>query len=248
MSLVYKLIIAYDGTNYGGWQTQPNAPSIQSHIEEVLKTVLRHPLSITGSGRTDAGVHALAQVAHFHFDHEIAVKRTLLSLNALLPPDIRIRDIQLAPTHFHARFSAKAKIYHYHIHLGASRDPFKRLYSYHPRYKVDLELLKKAAKYFIGTHDFSSFANEAHKGSASKDAIRTIYRLDIIEEEGGIRLEFEGNGFLYKMVRNSVGTLLDIAKGKIPIESLPSIFEAKDRRKAGKSAPPQGLFLIEVKY
>ena len=244
----YKLIIAYDGTHYSGWQVQKGQTSIQALIQAALQTALRHPLDLTGSGRTDAGVHALGQTAHF--DTEEFFEKDLLraSLNALLPPDIRIKDIVPVAPDFHARYSAKSKIYYYHLHLDRVLDPFQRLYRYQFRAKLDLDLLKKAALLFLGTHDFTSFANEKASKTVSRDPIRTITRLDVIEEKGGIRLEFEGDGFLYKMVRNITGTLLDIATKKISLDAIPKIFEAKDRRAAGSAAPPQGLFLVEVLY
>ena len=244
----YKLLIAYDGTDFGGWQFQDNAPSIQEHIEQALSTALRTPISIVGSGRTDSGVHALAQVAHFSYDAEIVPMRLLLSLNALLPHTIRILDITSVPEDFHAIYSAKGKLYTYHLHLDKQENPFKRLHSYRPLYPVNLGLLKEAAAHFVGTHDFTSFANQADVGSAAKNAVRTIHRLDVIDEEGGVRLEFQGTGFLYKMVRNIMGTLLEISSGKIPIETLPEIFAAKDRRRAGQTAPAHGLFLTQVFY
>jgi tRNA pseudouridine38-40 synthase len=244
----YKLLIAYDGTHYSGWQVQKGQTSIQALIQAALQTALRHPLDLTGSGRTDAGVHALGQTAHF--DTEEFFEHALLraSLNALLPADIRIKDIVPVAPDFHARYSAKSKIYHYHLHLDHVLDPFQRLYRYQFRAKLDLDLLKKAALLFLGTHDFTSFANEKASKTASHDPIRTITRLDVIEEKGGIRLEFEGDGFLYKMVRNITGTLLDAATKKISLDAIPKIFEAKDRRTAGSAAPPQGLFLVEVLY
>jgi tRNA pseudouridine38-40 synthase len=244
----YKLYITYDGTNYGGWQIQSNATAIQTLIENALKIITRHPIFIVGSGRTDAGVHALGQVAHFESPEELDPYRLLASLNGLLPEDIRILEIQDAAPDFHARYSAKGKIYHYHLHLDRILNPFKRLYSYHVLHKVDLPLLKETCKLFIGTHDFTSFANEATEGSAAKNPVRTISRVQVVEEDGGVRLEFEGDGFLYKMVRNIAGTLLDVSYGKIPIEDIPSIFAAKDRRKAGKAAPAHGLFLVKVHY
>ncbi len=247
-SMKYKLLIAYDGTPFGGWQYQDNAPSIQAHIEHALSTALRTPISIIGSGRTDSGVHALGQVAHFSTDAPVSPQRLLLSLNALLPPDIRILQIETAPEDFHAIYSAKAKLYTYHLHLDKQENPFKRHHSYRPLKPLNLTLLKEAAAHFVGTHDFTSFANQSDEGSAAKNPIRTIHRLDVIDEAGGVRLEFQGTGFLYKMVRNITGTLLEISTGKIPLQSLPEIFAAKDRRKAGQTAPAHGLFLTEVFY
>ena len=244
----YKIVIAYDGTDYGGWQVQPNAVSIQSLIEKALNTILRANTTLVGSGRTDAGVHALAQCAHFNTHAPIDIQKTFASLNGILPPDIRILSIEQVSLEFHARYSALSKIYHYRLHLDPTPDPFNRRYSYHVPHKVDIALLKEAARLFVGTHDFTSFANEAHRGTAAKDAVRTLYRLDVVEEPGGVRLEFEGDGFLYKMVRNIVGTLLDVCAGKINKDQISLILKAKDRKQAGRAAPAHGLYLVEVKY
>ncbi len=244
----YKLTLAYDGTHYGGWQIQPNAVSIQALLEKALLILLRTPTSAVASGRTDAGVHARGQVAHFTTETDLDLSRFQLSLNGILPPDIRILSLEKTTLDFHARYSAISKEYHYHLHLERTTDPFKRLYAYHDYSPLDLNKMQAAANYFIGTHDFTTFANEASKGSAAKNPVRTIIRLDLCKEEGGIRLEFEGNGFLYKMVRNITGTLLDVARGKIALETLPKLFEAKDRRFASPAAPPRGLFLVKVNY
>ncbi len=248
LSNKYKMTIAYDGTNYGGWQVQPNAVSIQALIVQALGVILRIPTSIIGSGRTDAGVHALGQAAHFTMNRPIDISKTIASLNGLLPDEIRILEIVEVPTNFHARYSAVSKTYHYRLHLDKVPDPFKIRYAYHVPHPIDLSLLKDAASQFIGVHDFTSFANAANRGTAAKDAVRTIQRLDVIQEPGGVRLEFEGDGFLYKMVRNIVGTLLDICAGKIAKDQIPIILSAKDRRLAGRSAPPHGLYLVKVKY
>lgn len=244
----YKMIIAYDGTEYCGWQIQPNGITVQEVIQKNIVLILRHEITLIGSGRTDSGVHASGQVAHFHSEHPIDCYRFLGSLNGLLPLDIRIREVNEIPLHFHAQYSAIGKTYHYNIHLGNVLDPFKRLYNLHVRDKIDLQALKDAAALFKGTHDFTSFANEAHMGTASHDAVRTIRRLDIIELPSGLRLEFEADGFLYKMVRNITGTLLEVARGKRPIEDIPPILAAKDRKRAGQAAPPHGLFLMHVEY
>lgn len=244
----YKLVIAYDGTAYGGWQIQPNAVSIQAMIQEAIQTIIRCEVNVIGSGRTDAGVHALGQVAHFKCSVKIDLFRFLGSINSLLPRDIRILHIEEAPIKFHAQHSAVSKTYYYHISLGPVQNPLHRLYRYHVREKVDIELMKQAASLLIGTHDFSSFANEAHKGSAAHDAVRTLKKLDVVSEEGGIRLELSADGFLYKMVRNIVGTLLDVGHGKTDVDEIVQTLAAKDRRQAGQAAPPHGLFLIKVEY
>lgn len=246
---VYKMLIAYDGTAYSGWQVQPNGTSVQQLIHRALKLILKsEEITITGSGRTDAGVHAKGQVAHFRHEKAFDLHRLLGSLNGLLPPDIRIRAIEPAPASFHARYSAIGKEYHYYLHLDRVADPFQRLYKWHIHYPVDEELLFEACYELIGTHDFTSFANEAHSGAAAHNPIRTLYRADAISVEGGLRLEFEGNGFLYKMVRNMVGALVEIGAKKRPLSDIRAIFEAKDRRRAGQSAPPHGLFLMRVDY
>ncbi|MEI6242820.1 MAG: tRNA pseudouridine synthase A, partial [Chlamydiota bacterium] len=210
---------------------------------------IRENVYLVGCGRTDAGVHALAHVSHFSLDHPIPCDRILYALNCMLPKDIRILSLSDIPLDFHARYSALRKIYHYHLSFGPSFNPFRRLYTHHFFTHWDLEKVKKAIPYFIGTHDFTSFANEAHQGSASRNATRTLFRLDLQEESPSLyRLEFEGNGFLYKMVRNIVGTLIDVGFNKIDPEEVPAIFAAKDRRKGGRTSPAQGLFLVSVLY
>lgn len=242
----YKLTISYDGTNYSGWQVQKNALSIQSVIQKALETFLRAPTFLTGSGRTDSGVHAKGQVAHFESPTSFEPKKLLFSLNGLLPRDIRIKKIEEVPPDFHARYSAKSKIYHYYLLLDPIADPFRLLYRHQVFGSFDKNLLIQGAQKFVGTHDFTSFANV--KEDAGTDAIRTLYRLDVVEENGGLRLEFEGNGFLYKMVRNITGTLLDVARGKIEPEAISTILQARDRTKAGPAAPAHGLFLMQVNY
>lgn len=244
----YKMIIAYEGTSYGGWQIQPNATSIQELIEQALSTFLRTNTRIIGAGRTDAGVHALGQVAHFTTDYPILSSKVQYALNGMLPQDIRIQSVNEAERGFHAQYSAIGKIYCYHLHLDPVINPFTRRYSWHVPHPVDLTLLKSAIPLFLGTKDFSSFANEAHKGAAARGSIRTLSRISPIQEDGGICLELEADGFLYKMVRNIVGTLMDLCAHHFSLEDIPLIFEARDRKQAGRSAPAHGLFLKKVLY
>ena len=244
----YSLTIAYDGTHYCGWQVQSNGQSIQALVQKALANVLRHAVDLTGSGRTDAGVHARGQIAHFDTDVIFNPKRLLLSINAFLPADIRILAIDPRTSDFHARYSAKTKTYHYHLHLDPVADPILAPYRFHVQSRVNKEKLKSGTQYFIGTKDFTSFANQAYRGSASRDPIRTLLRFDACEEPGGLRLELEATGFLYKMARNLVGTLLDYAHDKVTKEQIEQIFQSKDRTKARSTAPPQGLFLIKVIY
>lgn len=244
----YKMTICYDGTKYAGWQFQLNALSIQEVIQNTLSAILPEKITIHGSGRTDTGVHALKQTAHFKTAHNLEKRRFLFSMNSLLPDDIRIMDIEKVSNDFHARYSATGKTYYYHIHLDPVLCPFNDKYRWHMHQPIDLEKLKEAALYFLGTHDFASFANESHKGAAAKDAVRTIKRIDLIMQDGGFRLEFEGDGFLYKMVRNLTGFLVDVGRGRKNISDIAPLMAAKDRRKLGKTAPAQGLFLVEVHY
>lgn len=244
----YKLTIAYDGTAYSGWQIQPHAHSIQERIRKAIGIILREDVKLIGAGRTDAGVHACGQIAHFKFHKEIPLKRFLASLNGLLPHDIRVLCIESVPIDFHAQYSAKGKIYHYHLWLDPILLPTKRFYTHHVTGEFNLSLLEEGANQFVGQKDFTSFANSAAEGSASRGAIRHLKRLQIVPQEGGVRLEFEGDGFLYKMVRNIVGTLLEVASTRRPVDQIPEIFAQKDRKKAGKTAPAQGLFLMRVIY
>lgn len=240
--------VSYDGTGYGGWQVQPTAVTIQELIQKAMCVIFKEPIGITGSGRTDAGVHALQQTAHFMTSSPIDCFRLRGSLNGILPPAIRITNISVVSEGFHARYSAIGKTYRYELHVGKVLPPFKRLYCWHVKQQIDRSLLKEAAMQFVGTHDFTSFANEAHLGSAAKDPVRTLYSLDVIEEGESITLCFKGNGFLYKMVRNITGTLIDCALKKTPIAEIPLIFAACDRKLSGQAAPPQGLFLVKVDY
>lgn len=245
----YKLIVAYDGTRYNGWQIQPNGISIQQHIEDALSIISKNEkIRVIGSGRTDAGVHAKGQTAHFKTLQEIDLSKLLYSLNGILPQDIRIRAAEKVLDNFHSQYSAIGKEYHYHLHIHSVIDPFNRLYKWHFPHPLNLHLIEKGTKLFIGTHDFTSFANEGHAGAAAKNPVRTLYRLDCIHTEEDMRFEFEGNGFLYKMVRNIVGTLIELGKQKITLDHIEKIFAAKDRRFAAQAAPPQGLFLIKVNY
>lgn len=240
----YRIRICYDGTDFAGWQIQPNGRAIQEVLEEALKTFLRSPIRIIGAGRTDAGVHALSQFAHFDHGHPLDPYKFLRSINGLIPPTIRVLQIEKVADDFHARYSVEKKVYHYHLWLDPVQSPFQRLYTTHHPYPFDLEAVLAAITHFKGTHDFTSFANVP----LERDPVRSIDRLDIVDQEGGIRFEVEGKSFLYKMVRNIVGTLLEVAEGKREPASIPDILAAKDRREAGRAAPAQGLFLHSITY
>lgn len=244
----YKAVLAYDGTDFIGWQAQPLGVSIQSEVERAFSTVLRFPIRVVGSSRTDAGVHAKGQVAHLETPFPIDLFRASYSINHLLPASIRLILLENSPLKFHARYSALTKEYHYHLHLDKTREPFKNRYAYHVRFPLDLTVLKQACNLFVGTKDFTSFSNESHRGSAAKNPVRTLHRLSVCEQEGGVRLEFVGDGFLYKMVRNITGTLVEVARGKFPISHIDRLFHLKDRKLAGMTAPPHGLFLMDITY
>lgn len=244
----YKLLIAYDGTRFHGWQVQPNGISIQEEIQKALSLITREEVKLVGSGRTDAGVHALEQVAHFSVEQHLNLYRVHGSLNGLLPRDIRIMKLETVDESFHAQYSALGKVYRYHLYTDPVLSPFRKGYVWHLPFALDLGKMMLATKAMLGTHDFTSFANEAHSGVAAHDPVRTLQRIDLLQEPGGFALEFEGDGFLYMMVRNLVGTLVEVASGKRDPESIPALFEARDRRKAGQAAPPCGLFLVKVRY
>jgi len=242
----YKMVIAYDGTRYSGWQIQPNSQSIQGTIEQALSTLLKSPTRIIGAGRTDAGVHAQGQVAHFSTQSTFKPDQLLYALNGMLPADIRIKNLHATLDTFHAQISALSKEYHYHLWLEKIIDPFVSRYRLHFCYShFSLTLLQEAAQAFIGTHDFATFANV---GSKVTTTVRTIQRITIVPQEGGVRLEFQGNGFLYKMVRNIVGTLLEVALGKKIGQQIPTMLAAHDRKVAGPAASPKGLFLMKIDY
>lgn len=243
---VYKITIAYDGTLYGGWQVQLNSIGIQTLIQKAIETVIREKIDLTGAGRTDSGVHALGQTAHFKTEQRIDSSKFLYSVNALLPADIRVLQIEKREESFHARYAAIGKTYRYRIDIVY--DPFNRLYSWYIGYKVDLNLMQAALNKMLGTHDFKGFANESHSGSAAHDSVRTLTRAEIIQEGNELSIWFEADGFLYKMVRNLVGTAIDIARGQLPLDTIDTVFETLDRSKAGQTAPPQGLTLVQVVY
>jgi tRNA pseudouridine38-40 synthase len=241
----YKLTISYDGTAYAGWQIQKNKNTIQEEIQKALKTILREDITIVASGRTDTKVHALGQVAHCSTKSDLNLKKILYSLNSILPSDIKIIDAEEVDLNFHARFSAKSKIYQYHI--ATKTTPFTR-YAYVLNRRVDLTILKKAIEFLIGKHDFRSFANKQNKGPSKNKPIKNLKRIDVIEKDDLLILEFEADGFLYKMVRNISQTLIDIATKKIPLSSIETILNSKDRKNASSPAEPQGLFLVKVIY
>ena len=243
----YKAIIAYDGTRYAGFQVQQNAHTIQAEIEASLKRLNGwKSITIHPSGLTDSGVHARGQVIHFDYPHTRESEKFRFALDTQTPDDISFLSVEQVDDNFHARYLAKEKTYHYYVDLSASRDPFKRLYSAHYRYELDLDRIRQAAKDIEGEHDFSVFCAT---GSAVEDKTRHVYEVKLVElSETELRFEFHGNGFLYKMVRMLVGTLLKIGNGQLPVDAIKLALENQDKKMTGPTAHPEGLFLMKVDY
>ena len=238
------ILIEYDGTNYNGWQRQPNAASVQEEIEKAIYKITKKQTDIYGSGRTDAKVHALGQVANFHTDSTIPTEKFAVALNTNLPDDIVILNSIEVPEEFHSRYSAKVKTYRYRVLNTPVRRPIERNYAYHVREDLDLDIIKTMAKLLIGEHDFKAFSSS---GSSVKTTIRTIYDIKITKENDIIEFEFTGNGFLYNMVRIIVGTLIELGKKSTRYDIQKALMTG-DRGFAGPTAPPQGLFLKKVSY
>lgn len=238
------IVIEYDGTNYSGWQKQLNAPSIQEEVEKAIFKITKKQTEIFGSGRTDAKVHALGQVANFHTDCTIPTEKIAIALNSVLPDDIVILKSIEVSNDFHARYSAKKKTYIYRVLNTEIKRPLERNYACHVREKLDIEAIKNMAKLLIGEHDFKAFSS---RGSSAKTTIRTIYDIKITKENDIIVFEFTGNGFLYNMVRIIVGTLIELGKNSSKYD-IKKALDTGDRKYAGPTALPQGLFLKKVSY
>ena len=241
-----KLTIEYDGKNYLGWQVQPKGPSIQETIEGQLKRLTGETIRLISSGRTDAGVHAMGQVAHFKTQHGMDCPTLQRALNSLLPADMMIRKVEEVGQEFHARKDCKSKIYEYRILNRNLRSVFLREHAWHIPQPLALGAMRKAARQLVGEHDFSSFRSV---GTPTRTAVRKIMRAEWKRNrEGLLTFEIEATGFLKQMVRAIVGTLVEVGRRKINPEEFARILESRDRTKAGPTAPARGLFLKEVKY
>lgn len=244
-----KLILAYKGTNYCGFQLQAKngVPTVQHHINEALSIIFGETITTNLCSRTDAGVHANGQVINFRHQKDKFKdnRRLLMAVNAHLPRDIRVVSSEKVDFDFHSRYHAKGKLYSYTIDNFIAHRPLMADFSYHVPYPLNLEDMHKASKHFIGTHDFASF-----KGSqgATKTTVRTITSLEVAQYDHYVKIFAKGNGFLYNMVRIIAGTLVDVGKGKIAPDHIPAIIEARDRLKAGPTAPAHGLVLEEIFY
>jgi tRNA pseudouridine38-40 synthase len=262
-----KLTLAYDGTDFHGWQIQPGVPTVQGTVAEALLKITQESLTLCGAGRTDAGVHAWGQVANFKTSSELSPETFARALNALLPPTIRVRDVQEVDPDFHARWLAHAKTYGYRIYRGAVLSPFVRQYVLHDPHPLDFAAMAAAARYFEGEHDFTSFA--ASTGDEEEDQARTMVRTidsselliagtreasseNFADQSASCPQEWvyiiRGRSFLRYMVRKIVGTLLEVGRGRLVASEIPRIFELRDPACSGPTAPPQGLCLESIEY
>ncbi len=242
----FRLTIEYDGTSYHGWQRQKNRRTVQEEIENALSEMTRQKIILTGSGKTDAGVHALGQVANFCCETNLTPEIFQKGLNSMLDDDIVIRECQQANENFHARFDVKSKLYHYRIMNHFIPTAIGRQYIWFIRKKLNIKAMQDAILHLIGKHDFKSFEGA---GSPRKHTIRSVFHAGLAEQaDGYLIFEIEADGFLRFMVRNIVGTLADVGFGKIMPDEFREILLSKDRNQAGATAPPQGLFLVQVKY
>ena len=242
----YRFTIAYDGTAYGGWQRQPNAISIQQKLEEALAKIVGAPVTVHGSGRTDAGVHARAQVAHATFITRHPPATLVRALNANLPGDIRVTGVKRVPAKFHARFSAKGKEYRYQIDTGAVPDIFLRRYVWHVSRPLDLPAMRRAAKLIVGRHDFTALS--ANPMREIETPVRTVTKLTITRCGQLVTITVSANGFLYKMVRSIAGALVKVGEGKLAVAQLRELITGKRRTALVETAPARGLFLWRVRY
>ena len=247
-----KLTIAFDGTNFSGWQKQINAPTIQGELEKVLGTITNGSVILHGAGRTDAGVHALGMVASFETDSLISLSELQRGANSILPAAIRILKIQTAAPDFHARFSTTSKSYFYTIETGTIQSPVNRLYAVHIPQPLNIDAMRQCLDLLTGTHDFASFeaSGSRDKGiTTGRGSVRTLHKAILSEPDThSLQFELSGDGFLRHMVRNIVGTVLEVGKGRKTTEEFRTILQAKDRSVASATAPAHGLFLKTVHY
>lgn len=241
-----RLTIEYDGKNFPGWQSQPGKVSIQTEIENAIKEITGEDVQLIASGRTDAGVHALGQVANFHTNTTIATKQIPYAINSKLPKSIVIKKAEEVEERFHSRYNCKLKTYRYIINNSEFPSALERYREFHMPYELDVKKMKKAIKFFEGEHDFAGFKSSG--GSEKKSTVRVLSDCKVIENGSRIIIELTGNGFLYNMVRIISGTIVDIGLGKIPLEDIEEIIASKDRQRAGKTLPPHGLYLVKVEY
>ncbi len=240
-----KLVIEYDGKSFNGWQKQPNKLNIQGEIEKAIEEITGEKIDLIASGRTDAGVHSLGQVANFKTNSTIDVEKIPYAINSKLKKSIVIKSAEEVPERFHSRYSVHSKTYRYTINNSKFGTALYRDMEYHFPIELDEKKMQKAAKFFEGEHDFKAFKAS---GTSSKSSVRTIYKATVERKEDRVIIELTGNGFLYNMVRIIAGTLIDVGIGKIKPEEVKEIIEKKERKNAGKTLPARGLCLLEVDY
>jgi tRNA pseudouridine38-40 synthase len=254
----WKLTLSYDGSAFHGWQVQPGRPTVQGTLAAALEQMTGERVLPQGSGRTDAGVHALGQVASFAMEAAIPAENLLRALNRSLPQCVRVLKAEVVPESFHARHSAVRKTYEYRIfERGAGEvsvcSPFVAPYVWDCRWRLDVEAMREAAAMLCGTHDFTSFAavdpeTSVREGGAGPNPVKTVFSSCVVREDGLLRYRVTGRGFLHHMVRNIVGTLVDVGRGQMEAAAIAGILAARDRAAAGPTAPAQGLFLVQVEY
>jgi tRNA pseudouridine38-40 synthase len=240
-----KLTLEYDGTRYHGWQVQASGETIQAILERAVSTLVGRPTRVIGSGRTDAGVHALGQVANFISDKELRPYRVQRALNALTPADVTIKTVEIVPDSFHARRDGRSRIYEYRILNRPSPSPFHLKFAWHVHDPLDIAAMREAITCLEGEHDFSSFRAA---GCDAAHPVRTVYRASLRPRDELIVFTVEATAFLRHMMRNLIGTLVEVGRQQRTPQSFAELLTARDRTQAGIKAPPQGLFLIEVKY
>jgi tRNA pseudouridine38-40 synthase len=243
-----KLTISYDGTDYFGWQVQPDLPTIQSQLERVLREIEKRPVHVAGSGRTDAGVHAMAQVAAVSIENPIPVANLRKAMNRLLPPDIRVTSVEEVPEHFHPRYDAVSKTYEYRIWRGEVCSPFDRRYVHHHPYPVSDGAFIAAARLFVGEHDFTAFAASDERDVAGRSKVRRIFASAADRTGELLVYRVNGSGFLKHMVRNIVGILIEAGKGNADPDRIRWLLSAPPGVKANPTAPAKGLHLVQVQY
>lgn len=240
-----SLVVEYEGTNYHGWQRQPNGVTIEEIVRHAIERILDHPVKVYSAGRTDAGVHAFGQVVNFITSRNIPLANIERGLNSMLPSDIRVRSARQQELSFHARYSAKSKTYIYIIHNAPRFSPFSVRYSWHYPFSLDSALMNGAIRAIAGRHDFSSFKK---KNEPYRNCEREVLKARVTRRGSFIYVTIEATGFLRYMVRNIVGTLVLVGAGKITVDGFQTVIDARNRDRAGPTAPPQGLFLRRVKY
>lgn len=246
MSVNYKMIIAYDGSRYYGWEHQPNTDlTIQGKLEAVLTELAGEPVEVIGAGRTDAGVHARGMVANARFDTGLSPEKIRDYMNRYLPDDIAVLDVREAAEGFHSRYKAQGKTYQYTCYVGGTKPLFQRKYVHVLEALPDIEAMRRAAEYLMGTHDFASFCGNPRM---KKSTVRTVDKIDIVRKGEYLTLTYHGTGFLQYMVRILTGTLLEVGSGRRSPESMQELLEAGDRSLAGPTAPAKGLCLLKVDY